>query len=109
MTAPTAAELAAILHEQRALPLFTCGDAADGIDWADLLPRTEYAGTFLVEYEPLGDTADGIRRSLDHLRAVGFDVRLAGPHAAAATGSRVNGSAVHGSAVHGSAVHGSGA
>lgn len=48
------------------------GDAADGIDWADLLPRTGYAGTHLVEYEPLGDTRDGIARSLAHLRSVGF-------------------------------------
>lgn len=48
------------------------GDAPDGIDWADLLPRTGYTGTYLVEYEPLADTRDGIIRSLDHLRAVGF-------------------------------------
>lgn len=50
------------------------GDAADGIDWADLLPRTGYAGTHLIEYEPLGDTRAGIDRSLAHLRAVGFSV-----------------------------------
>jgi sugar phosphate isomerase/epimerase len=48
------------------------GDAADGIDWADLLPRTGYHGTHLVEYEPLDDTRAGIDRSLAHLRAVGF-------------------------------------
>jgi sugar phosphate isomerase/epimerase len=48
------------------------GDVPDGIDWAELLPRTGYEGTYLVEYEPLGDTRDGIRRSLAALRAAGF-------------------------------------
>jgi len=48
------------------------GDVPDGIDWADLLPRTGYDGTYLVEYEPLEDTRDGIRRSLAALRAAGF-------------------------------------
>jgi len=48
------------------------GDVPDGIDWAELLPRTVYEGTYLVEYEPLGDTRDGIRRSLAALRAAGF-------------------------------------
>jgi hypothetical protein len=50
------------------------GDVADGIDWADLLPRTGYNGTFLVEYEPLHDTRDGIRRSLAALQAAGFEL-----------------------------------
>ncbi|MCE9632288.1 MAG: sugar phosphate isomerase/epimerase [Planctomycetia bacterium] len=48
------------------------GDAADGIDWAELLPKTGYTGTYLIEYEPLSDTRAGIDRSLAHLRAVGF-------------------------------------
>lgn len=48
------------------------GDAPDGIDWASLLPQTGFAGTYLIEYEPLGDTRDGIARSLAHLRSVGF-------------------------------------
>lgn len=50
------------------------GDPPDGIDWADLLPRTGYTGTYLIEYEPLADTRAGIDRSLAHLRAVGFNV-----------------------------------
>ncbi len=50
------------------------GDAADGIDWAALLPKTGYAGTYLIEYEPLEDTRAGIDRSLAHLAAVGFAV-----------------------------------
>lgn len=52
------------------------GDPADGIDWAGLLPRTGFHGTHLIEYEPLDDTRDGIRRSLDHLRNAGFDLRF---------------------------------
>jgi hypothetical protein len=48
------------------------GDASDGIDWADLLPRTGYAGTHLIEYEPLADTRAGIDRSLANLRSTGF-------------------------------------
>ena len=50
------------------------GDPADGIDWADLLPRTGYTDTYLIEYEPLADTKAGIDRSLAHLRAAGFSV-----------------------------------
>jgi sugar phosphate isomerase/epimerase len=48
------------------------GDPSDGIDWADLLPKTGYTGTCLIEYEPLADTHAGIGRSLAHLRSVGF-------------------------------------
>ena len=50
------------------------GDAPDGIDWAGLLPKTGYAGTYLIEYEPLEDTRAGIDRSLAHLAHVGFAV-----------------------------------
>lgn len=48
------------------------GDAADGIDFKALLPKTNYHGTYLIEYEPLSDTRDGIARSLAHLRSAGF-------------------------------------
>lgn len=48
------------------------GDPEDGIDWAKLLPKTGYAGTYLIEYEPLADTREGIARSLAHLRSAGF-------------------------------------
>lgn len=48
------------------------GDAPDGIDFKTLLPRTQYHGTFLIEYEPLSDTREGIARSLTHLRSLGF-------------------------------------
>jgi len=51
------------------------GDPSDGIDWADLLPKTGYTGTYLIEYEPLADTRAGIDRSLAHLREAGFAVQ----------------------------------
>jgi sugar phosphate isomerase/epimerase len=50
------------------------GDAAGGIDFRSLLPQTNYQGTFLIEYEPLADTRQGIARSLEHLRSAGFAV-----------------------------------
>lgn len=52
------------------------GDVPDGIDWGDLLPRTGHAGTFFLEYEPLHDTIDGIRRSLAALEAAGFELEF---------------------------------
>lgn len=48
------------------------GDAGDGIDFGALLPKTGYHGTYLIEYEPLGDTREGISRSLAHLQSAGF-------------------------------------
>jgi sugar phosphate isomerase/epimerase len=48
------------------------GDTRDGIDFKALLPKTNYHGTFLIEYEPLDDTREGIARSLAHLRSEGF-------------------------------------
>jgi sugar phosphate isomerase/epimerase len=48
------------------------GDAKDGIDFKALLPKTNYHGTYLIEYEPLADTREGIARSLAHLKAEGF-------------------------------------
>jgi sugar phosphate isomerase/epimerase len=48
------------------------GDVADGIDFGALLPETHYHGTYLIEYEPLTDTRQGIARSLAHLQAAGF-------------------------------------
>lgn len=51
------------------------GDPRNGIDWAALLPQTGYAGTYLIEYEPLADTRAGIDRSLRHLEQVGFTLK----------------------------------
>jgi hypothetical protein len=66
------------------------GDPADGIDRADLLPKTGYTGTNLIEYEPLADTRDGIKRSLAHLRQVGFSwLAAAGLSTAAVIAGRI--------------------
>ncbi len=48
------------------------GDAGNGIDFNALLPKTNYHGTYLIEYEPLADTREGIARSLAHLQSAGF-------------------------------------
>jgi sugar phosphate isomerase/epimerase len=48
------------------------GDAPAGLDFQNLLPRTGYQGTYLIEYEPLADTREGIARSLAHLQSLGF-------------------------------------
>jgi sugar phosphate isomerase/epimerase len=48
------------------------GDTKDGIDFKALLPETNYHGTYLIEYEPLADTREGIARSLAHLKSEGF-------------------------------------
>ena len=45
-----------------------CAPGDDDIDYAKLLPVPGFDGVYLIEYEPLEDTADGIRRSLDYLR-----------------------------------------
>jgi sugar phosphate isomerase/epimerase len=47
-----------------------CAPGDDDLDYAKLLPVKGYAGVYLIEYEPLEDTEDGIRRSLDYLRRV---------------------------------------
>ena len=40
----------------------------DTIDYARLLPVPGYEGVYLIEYEPLEDTVDGLTRSLAYLR-----------------------------------------
>ena len=41
-----------------------------------LLADMTFDGVFLIEYEPLEDPEDGIRRSLDYLKSVVEDVRF---------------------------------
>lgn len=48
------------------------GDVVDGIDWVDLLGKTQFQGTHLIEYEPIDDTREGIARSLAFLTSIGF-------------------------------------
>ena len=40
----------------------------EAIDYARLLPILNFTGVYLIEYEPLEVTVDGLRRSLTHLR-----------------------------------------
>ena len=40
----------------------------EAIDYARLLPIPNFTGVYLIEYEPLEDTIDGLRRSLTYLR-----------------------------------------
>lgn len=46
------------------------------LDYGSLLPRISYNGVYLIEYEPLGDLEDGIRRSLAYLEQLGYVVKL---------------------------------
>ena len=47
-----------------------CAPGDDDLDYARLLPVRGFDGTHLIEYEPLEDTVDGIRRSLAYLRRI---------------------------------------
>lgn len=47
-----------------------CAPGDDTIDYSRLLPVPGFAGVYLIEYEPLEDTVDGLRRSLAYLRRI---------------------------------------
>ena len=42
----------------------------DELDYAPLFERMSFSGVYLIEYEPLHDCEDGIRRSLDYLERI---------------------------------------
>ena len=42
----------------------------DALDYAPLFERMSFSGVYLIEYEPLHDCEDGIRRSLDYLERI---------------------------------------
>lgn len=44
-----------------------CAPGDDDLDYGSLLPIPGYSGVYLIEYEPLEDTVDGIQRSLAYL------------------------------------------
>lgn len=44
-----------------------CAPGDDDLDYGPLLPIPGYSGVYLIEYEPLEDTVDGIQRSLAYL------------------------------------------
>ena len=45
-----------------------CAPGDDSIDYSKLLPVPGFDGVYLIEYEPLEDTVDGLKRSLAYLR-----------------------------------------
>jgi sugar phosphate isomerase/epimerase len=47
-----------------------CAPGDDSLDYSVLLPIRGYDGVYLIEYEPLEDTLDGLRRSLAYLRRI---------------------------------------
>lgn len=48
----------------------------DNLDYGSLLERMQYDGVYLIEYEPVDDVEDGIRRSLDYLRRIGCELEF---------------------------------
>ena len=51
-----------------------CGVGDDDLDYPALLSRMRFEGVYLIEYEPLHDTEEGIRRSLETLKNAGFSL-----------------------------------
>ncbi|MSU72680.1 MAG: sugar phosphate isomerase/epimerase [Opitutus sp.] len=54
-----------------------CAIGDDDLDYGPLLRAMTYDGIFLIEYEPTHDVEDGIQRSLDYLRRLGFTLEFA--------------------------------
>ena len=55
-----------------------CAPGDDSIDYASLLPVPGFDGVHLIEYEPLEDTVDGLKRSLAYLGRTFPDATLEG-------------------------------
>lgn len=53
-----------------------CAPGDDDLDYGSLLPEIGFDGPYLIEYEPLEDTLDGIRRSLAYLKRCGYELIL---------------------------------
>lgn len=47
-----------------------CAPGDDDLDYRKLLPIPNFDGVYLIEYEPLEDTIDGIHRSLTYLHRI---------------------------------------
>jgi sugar phosphate isomerase/epimerase len=45
-----------------------CAPGDDDLDYSQILPVSNFEGAYLIEYEPLEDTVDGLNRSLSYLR-----------------------------------------
>lgn len=56
---------------------WTAAGVGDGdMPWPELLAKTTFDGIYLIEYEPVHDVEDGIRRSLRYLRSIRDDIRF---------------------------------
>lgn len=53
-----------------------CAPGDDNLDYRLLLPIPGFTGVYLIEYEPLEDTIEGIQRSLTYLRSIVPNVTL---------------------------------
>lgn len=51
-----------------------CAVGDDDLDYGSLLRQARYDGVYLIEYEPTHDPVNGLRRSLDALRRLGFEL-----------------------------------
>lgn len=55
---------------QRGEGWVACAIGDDALDYGPLFEKMKFEGVYLIEYEPLEDSEDGIQRSLDYLGAV---------------------------------------
>ena len=56
--------------EQRGEGWVACAIGDDAGDYGPLFEERIFEGVYLIEYEPLEDSEDGIQRSLDYLGKV---------------------------------------
>jgi sugar phosphate isomerase/epimerase len=55
-----------------------CAPGDDDLDYSRLLPARGFDGVYLIEYEPLEDTVEGLQRSLIYLRRIIPNAKLNG-------------------------------
>ena len=53
-----------------------CAVGDDDLDYGSLIRRMHFNGVYLIEYEPLHDPEDGIRRSLHSLKSAGLGIAM---------------------------------
>jgi sugar phosphate isomerase/epimerase len=53
-----------------------CAIGDHDLDYGPLLREVAFDGVFLIEYEPTHDPIDGIRRSLEYLNRLGFELEF---------------------------------
>ena len=53
-----------------------CAVGDDDLNYGTLIQKMRFDGVYLIEYEPLHDIEDGIRRSLQNLRSAGIALAM---------------------------------